>query len=153
MSLASTYAAQIRSTITALTLTGILSRQPSPITIKIDPGNRSGTVIALRLGLLYHDHAFLRIEEKFYVDEQELVYRSRYTYHYERPGGYYLRFEREQHDEDKLYKPEHHLHVCWRLPHFPAPPVTLLETLDLIRINFYSPYRQRLVSQSLAIQI
>jgi len=65
MSLASTYSAQIRSKITELTLAGILSRQSNPISIKIHPGNRSGSVVALRLGLLYHDNALLRVEERF----------------------------------------------------------------------------------------
>jgi len=87
------------------------------------------------------------------LDEQGIVLRERYSYHYERPGGYYFRFEREQHDGDQIYKPEHHLHICWRLPHFPAPPVTLPETLDFIRTNFYSLHRHRLVGQSLALEI
>jgi hypothetical protein len=45
------------------------------------------------------------------------------------------------------------LHVLWRLPHFPAAPLSLEDVLDFIRINFYGPYRQRLVGQSLAVTI
>lgn len=153
MKSASDYAAHVRGRLNGLTTEGILTRQSRPIKIWIASGNNRGSITAYQPGLIYHDGAFLRIDEEFYFDAKGAFIRNNYTYHYERPGGYYLRFEREQHDEDKLYKPEHHLHVCWRLPHFPAPPITLLEALDFIRVNFYSPYRQRLVGQSLAIQI
>jgi hypothetical protein len=150
---ASDYASGIRGMIMQLTRAGILTRQSRPIDMQIESGNSGGFLRADRPGLVYQDGAFLRIDEEFLLDEQGVLFRKRYSYHYQRLGGYYLRFEREQHDGDRLYKPEHHLHVCWRLPHFPALLITLLETLDFIRINFYSPYRQRLVGQSLAIQI
>jgi hypothetical protein len=97
--------------------------------------------------------AILKVEEWFAVDAQGAVRQERYAYHYERPGGYYFRFEREQDGEDLVYKPEHHLHVLWRLPHFPSAPLTLEETLDFIRVNFYGPHRQRLVSHSFVVHI
>ncbi|MEZ4868802.1 MAG: DUF6516 family protein [Caldilineaceae bacterium] len=150
---ASAYVAGIRNLLIDLTRDGLIEAQPRLLVAEIQPGNMRGRFVTPGVGLHYFDGATLRIEENFLITENGNVDCIRYAYHYERPGGYYFRFEREQHDDDQLYKPEHHLHVCWRLPHFPAPPMTLTETLDFIRINFYSSHRQRLVGQTLACQI
>jgi hypothetical protein len=153
MKLASDYAASVRSLVIHLVRDNLLQHQPRPLYIYIESNNRSGRLITPGRGLLFNDDAYLRVEEFFVLDGQGNVSCEQYTYHYERPGGYYFRFEREQHDNDKLYKPEYHLHVLWRLPHFPSAPIALVETLNFIRVNFYSPHGQRLVGQSLAVHI
>lgn len=153
MRLASGYGAHVRSLFINLTREGILQRQRLPLEIQIHEGNRSGYIFTHSPGFLYSDDATLKVEERFTVREQSGIDRERYSYHYQRPGGYYFRFEREQHDEDLIYKPEYHLHVLWRLPHFPAPPLTLEDVLDFIRTNFYSPHRQRLVGYTIDVEI
>lgn len=150
---ASDYSAHIRSLFINLVREGILRRQRLPLEIQIHPGNRSGYLFTHSPGFVYNDGATLKVEEFFSVEAGGDVRRERYTYSYQRPGGYFFRFERERHGGDLVYKPEYHLHVLWRLPHFPSAPLTLEETLDFIRVNFYSPYRQRLVGHSLNVQI
>lgn len=153
MSSASDYIAHIRSLFINLVRDGILRRQTLPLDMYIHPGNQKGYIFTDDPGFLYNDGAILRVEEVFVVGIGGGVHREQYAYHYERPGGYYFRIEREQHDGDLVYKPEYHLHVIWRLPHFPSAPLTLEETLDFIHINFYSSHRPRLVGHSLALEI
>ena len=153
MKSASAYVATIRSLLIDLTREGLLQAQPQRLMVEIQPGNVRGRFVTPDVGLHYYDGATLRVEEQFAITDEGNVDRIRYPYHYERPGGYYFRFEREQHNDDFIYKPENHLHVCWRLPHFPAPPISLIEMLALIRVNFYTSHRQRLVGQSIAVQI
>lgn len=150
---ASDYGAHVRGLLVALVRGGLLRRQTLPVELRSHPDGRSGNLFTSEPGLLYTDGAVLRIEEAFTLDSQGEVQRERYAYHYERATGYYFRFEREQHREDLVYKPEYHLHVFWRLPHFPAAPLRLEDMLDFIRVNFYGPHRPRLVGQSLAVTI
>lgn len=150
---ASEYGAQIRGLLINQVRDGILRRQVFPLEIRIGPDNRSGQLYTHDPGVLFNDGATLEVEEVFVMQAEGGVERERYFYDYRRPGGYYFRFEREQHDEDLIYKPEYHLHVLWRLPHFPAPPLTLEGVLNFIRINFYSPHRQRLVGYPIDVEI
>lgn len=152
MKSASAYVASIRSLLIGLTREGLLQAQPQRLIVEIQPGNLRGRLMTPDVGMHYYDGATLRVEEQFVITADGNVDRVRYAYHYERPG-YYFRFEREQHNDDHIYKPEHHLHVCWRLPHFPSPPMTLPEMLEFIHINFYASHRHRLVGQSMVIQI
>ncbi len=147
------YGAHIRGLLNNLVREGILRRQALPLEIRVHSDNRSGYLVTPSPGLVYNDGAILRVEEVFVVDARGGVRRDRYAYHYERPGGYYFRFERERDSEDPVYKPEYHLHVLWRLPHFPSAPMTLEETLNFIRFNFYNSHRQRLVGHSLVVHI
>lgn len=153
MSSASEYVAHVRSLLINQVRDGILRRQALPLEIRIGPDNRSGQLYTHDPGLLFNDGATLEVEEVFIAKAEGGVNRERYFYHYQRPGGYYFRFEREQHGDDLIYKPEYHLHVLWRLPHFPAPPLTLNDVLDFIRTNFYSPHRQRLVGHTIDVEI
>ena len=150
---ASDYGAHVRGLFINLVREGILRRQILPLEIHIYPDNRRGFLFTRSPGFVYNDGAILKVEERFAVDARGDVRRERYTYHYERPGGYYFRFEREEAGDDPVYKPEYHLHVLWRLPHFPSTPLTLEEALDFIRVNFYGPHRQRLVGHSLVVYI
>lgn len=153
MKSASEYGTYIRNLFINLASEGLLRRQVLPLNISIQPDNRRGKLFTRDPGFLYHDDAVLRVEEIFAIDSEGEVHREQYAYHYERPGGYYFRFEREHHAGDLIYKPEYHLHVLWWLPHFPSALLTLEETLDFIRVNFYSPHRQRLVGYSLTAEI
>jgi len=150
---ASDYVAYVRGLLIGLVREGLLRRQVFPLEVHIFPDNRRGYFFTRDPGLVYNDGAVLQIREAFVVQPKGAVHRERYAYHYERPGGYYFRFEREQDEQNRVYKPEYHLHVLWRLPHFPAAPVTLEEALDFIRVNFYGPHRQRLVGHSLVVHI
>ncbi|MFQ5858218.1 MAG: DUF6516 family protein [Anaerolineae bacterium] len=150
---ASDYGAFVRGLFINLAREGVLRRQSLPLEVHVSSDNRSGFLFTHTPGFLYNDGATLKVEETFVVKTGGAVRRERYTYNYQRPGGYFFRFEREQHDGDLVYKPEYHLHVLWRLPHFPSMPLTLEETLDFIRVNFYGPHRQRLVGHSLEVQI
>ncbi|MEM7126215.1 MAG: DUF6516 family protein [Chloroflexota bacterium] len=151
---ASDYTAYIRSLLIAQVRDGILVRQSRPIDIKTNRDNQGGSLLANNPGLIFKDDAILRVEERFRVGSDSRVLAERYAYHYERPSGYYFRYEYEHHDGDKHYKPEYHLHVGWRLPHFPATPMTLESILKLIRVNFYDDvHRERLVGQRLATHI
>lgn len=148
---ASDYGAYVRGLLVDLVREGILRRQVLPLELHIGPDGRSGYLFTAGPGLLYNDGAVLKVEEAFRLDAVGDVQRQRYAYQYERLGGYYFRFERESHDGDLVYKPECHLHVLWRLPHFPTASQGLKEILDLIRVNFYGSHRQRLVGQSIAV--
>ncbi|MFQ5594526.1 MAG: hypothetical protein ACE5HA_10290 [Anaerolineae bacterium] len=153
MKSASDYVTHVRGLFINLVREGVLRRQALPLETYISPDNRRGQLHTPDPGLLYNDRAILMMREEFVVEAEGKLRREQYAYHYERPGGYFFRFEREQHDGDLVYKPEYHLHVLWRLPHFPSAPLTLEETLDFIHVNFYGVHRQRLVGHSLEVQI
>jgi hypothetical protein len=78
----------------------------------------------------------------------------RYSYHYERPNGYFFRYEHED-TTDPIRKPEYHIHVILDLPHFNAPPVNLEIILRLIVVNFYSPdvYFRQIVGQEIHLAV
>ena len=80
----------------------------------------------------------LRVQEEARLVNGKIVL-VRYSYHYERPGGYFFRYERED-TIDSVRKPEYHMHVILDLPHFVAPPVTLEIIFEMIAVNFYSPH-------------
>jgi hypothetical protein len=67
MKSASDYAAHVRGRLNGLTNEGILTRQSRPIKIWIASGNNRGSITAYQPGLIYHDGAFLRIDEEFYL--------------------------------------------------------------------------------------
>jgi hypothetical protein len=82
------------------------------------------------------------------------IQRLYYSYHYERPNGYFFRYEREE-STDLVRKPEYHMHVILDLPHFNAPPVNLETILQLIVVNFYSPgiYSRQIVGQEIHLTV
>jgi hypothetical protein len=69
--------------------------------------------------------AYLRPAEflKVQVVNSEICLLN-YSYHCERPNGYFFRYECEDR-ADPIRKPEYHMHVILDLPHFVAPPVNL----------------------------
>jgi hypothetical protein len=78
----------------------------------------------------------------------------RYSYHYERPNGYFFRYERED-TIDPLRKPEYHMHVILDLPHFVAPRVNLEIILKMIAVNFYSQdiYSRQIVGHAINLTV
>jgi len=104
-------------------------------------------------GLKFRDGATLDILEEALIvkGEPNLL---RYTYHYERAGGYFFRYEREE-TTDPIRKPEHHMHVILDLPHFIAPPVNLEIIIKMIAANFYSPgvYPKQIIGQEIHLTV
>jgi len=112
-----------------------------------------GNVFAQDPGLIFRDGARLRVYEKVHVVDNE-IHRIEYSYHYQRPNGYFFRYEREE-TIDLVRKPEYHLHVALNLPHYNAPPVDLGIILKLIVANFYSPdvYSRQIIGQEIHLTV
>jgi len=93
-----------------------------------------------------------------YLEEVRIINSEpkllRYSYHYERPNGYFFRYERED-TIDPIRKPEYHMHVVLNLPHFNAPPVDLEIVLKLLVANFYSPdvYSRQIIGQEIHLTV
>jgi hypothetical protein len=115
--------------------------------------NEGGIILAKEPDLVFCDGAKLKLYEKVQVVNKEL-HRLNYSYHYERPNGYFFRYERET-TADQIRKPEYHMHVILNLPHFNAPPVDLETILKLIAANFYSPdvYARQIVGQEIHLTV
>jgi hypothetical protein len=101
----------------------------------------------------------VRAKEPSLIQEEVRVVNGeiellRYSYHYERPKGYFFRYEREG-TADSIRKPEYHMHVILDLPHFNAPPVNLEIVLQIIVVNFYSPdvYSRQIVGQEIHLTV
>lgn len=115
--------------------------------------NEGGAIRATEPSLKFKDGAILRLQEEVLVVNGE-VKLLRYSYHYERPNGYFFRYEREE-TSDLIRKPEYHLHVVLNLPHFNASPVDLEIILKLIVANFYSPevYSRKIIGQVIDLTV
>jgi hypothetical protein len=115
--------------------------------------NEGGIISARDPRLIFRDGAKLKLYEEVRVIDNE-VHRLKYSYHYERPNGYFFRYERED-TTDPIRKPEYHMHVILDLPHFNAPPVDLKTILKLIDVNFYSPdvYVKQIVGQEIHLTV
>jgi hypothetical protein len=100
------------------------------------PPTEGGIIRARDPDLTFRDGARLKLYEKVQLVNNE-IQLLKYSYHYERPNGYFFRYERED-TTDPIRKPEYHMHVILDLPHFVAPPVNLEIILKLIANNFYS---------------
>lgn len=117
------------------------------------PSAEGGIVSARNPGLIFRDGAALKLYEKVQFIDND-IQRLSYSYHYERPNGYFFRYEREQ-TEDLIRKPEYHLHVVLDLPHFNAPPVDIEIVLKLIAANFYSQsqYHKQIIGKEINLVI
>ncbi len=128
------------------------------IPIKFSPvegisANDGGVVSARDPALAFRDGARLKLYEEIRVVNKE-IHLLYYSYHYERPNGYFFRYEREN-TADPIRKPEYHMHVILDLPHFNAPPVDLEIILQLIVANFYSPdvYSRQIIGQEIHLTV
>lgn len=110
-----------------------------------------GVIQATDPSLKFKDGAHLRVLEIARVVESK-VELARYTYHYERPNGYFFRYEREE-TTDPARKPEYHMHAILNLPHFVAPPVNLEIILKMITVNFYSQdtYHKQIIGHEIRL--
>jgi len=117
------------------------------------PPHEGGVVVALDPRLSFRDGATLSVLEEVRVinSEPNLL---RYSYHYERPNGYFFHYEREE-TSDLIRKPEYHMPVVLNLPHFNASPVDLEIILKLIVANFYSPdvYSKQIIGQEIHLTV
>lgn len=117
------------------------------------PAKEGGSTFARNPALVFRDGARLEIYEEVRIVNNE-IHRLEYSYHYERPNGYFFRYEREE-TSDLVRKPEYHMHVIIDLPHFNAPPINLETTLQLIVVNFYSPdiYSRQIIGQEIHLTV
>lgn len=117
------------------------------------PPDEGGIIRAREPDLLFRDGARLAIYEMARVVDNKIE-RLLYTYHYERPSGYFFRYEREE-TADPIRKPQYHMHAVLNLPHFNAPPVNLEIMLQLIAANFYAQdlYSKQIVGQEIRLSV
>ncbi len=149
------YKSHVRALITEYGRQGILkSAQPIRfVPAKGIPPHEGGVIVALEPRLSFRDGATLSVLEEVRIInfEPQLL---RYSYHYQRPNGYFFRYEREE-TSDLIRKPEYHMHVVLNLPHFNAPPVDLEIMFKLIGANFYSPdvYSRQIIGQEIHLTV
>lgn len=127
-------------------------RDRSTVT-RIQDSRQTGLVMAPResgfakpsvppIGLVFIDDAFLRFQEYVAIQSDGSILRQYYTYHYQRPDGYYFRYdklERPFNDPiQRILEPQRHLQVAQTAPRFPTHSTNLAELLTLIKHNFYA---------------
>lgn len=117
------------------------------------PPHEGGVIVAIDPRLSFRDGATLSVLEEVRIINSE-PHLLRYSYHYERPNGYFFRYEREE-STDLIRKPEYHMHVVLNLPHFNASPADLEIILKLIVANFYSPdlYSRQIIGQEINLTV
>lgn len=93
-------------------------------------------------GLIFLDGAYLRFLEEIVISPDGDVQRLVYSYHYQRPDGYYFRYDKLEHPIDdpvkRILEPQRHLQVAQPTPRFPTLSTNLAELLALIKHNFYA---------------
>ncbi|GEM_PF-6918272 len=149
------YKKHIRSLVVEYGRAGVLAG-PVPILflpVHGIPSEEGGEIQATEPSLRFKDGAMLRVLERVRVVNKKIEL-LKYTYHYERPNGYFFRYEREESD-DLIRKPEYHMHVILDLPHFPAPPVNLELILQVIANNFYSQevYSRQIIGHEIHLTV
>lgn len=92
-------------------------------------------------GLIFVDGAFLRFEEEVVVARDGFITHVSYSYHYQRPDGYYFRYDKLKEPFDdpikNIREPQLHLHVSSDAPRFNTHTTNLSQILDIIKYNFY----------------
>lgn len=89
-------------------------------------------------GLLLKDGSFLRFKEEVCLQDDGSFVLLSYAYHYERPGGYYFRYEKlKEPHPDPAFEPQRHLHVLQDAPRFPTHSTSLEEVMAIIKANFF----------------
>lgn len=92
-------------------------------------------------GLLFVDGAVLRFEERITIERDGTIRHVFYSYHYQRPSGWYFRYDKLESPFEGLTKaiiePQCHLHVAQDAPRFNTHTTNLAEVLNLIKHNFY----------------
>ena len=149
------YKRHIRSSVAEYGRFGILVG-PTPVLFPTTKGiaaEEGGVIQATDPPLRFKDGARPRVLEVVRVIKSTIEL-LRYTYHYERPNGYFFRYERE-YTTDLIRKPEYHMDVILDLPHFVAPPVNLEIILKLIANNFYSQdiYSRQIIGNEIHLTV
>jgi len=94
------------------------------------------------IGLIFIDGSFLRFQEYVIIRADGMVLRPFYSYHYQRPDGYYFRYDKLRRPVDlpvkRILEPQRHVQVARPAPRFPTHSTHLAELLDLIKYNFYT---------------
>jgi hypothetical protein len=79
-------------------------------------------------GLIFVDGAYLRFLEEIVIVNREVQHLT-YSYHYQRPDGYYFRYDKlSQPFEDpveRILEPQRHLQVAQPAPRFPTHSTNL----------------------------
>ena len=104
-------------------------------------------------GIVFKDGSFLCVKEvcrygyRAAGDSEPAIWRSQYTYHYQRPDDcYFFRFDCHPDVGDPATHPVHHLHSAgWQqgqrglpsVPRFTVPETTLDDVLSLIARDFF----------------
>ena len=120
---------------------------------RVQHSRRAGLIMAPResgfakpgmapIGLIFIDDSFLRFQEYVVIQNDGSVLRRFYTYHYQRPDGYYFRYDKLERPFDdpvkRILEPQRHLQVAQPAPRFPTHSTNLSEVLALIKHNFYT---------------
>ena len=94
------------------------------------------------LGLIFVDDAYLRFREEVVIKANGEVKILEYSYHYQRPNGYYFRYDKLKtpftDPIKQIVEPQRHLQVSQPAPRFPTHATHLIEVLALLKHNFYS---------------
>ena len=94
------------------------------------------------MGLIFVDGAYMRFRENVRIGRRGGVERLAYSYHYQRPDGYYFRYDlRERPFENPIkciIEPQRHVQVAQPAPRLPTHSTNLTELMDIIKYNFYA---------------
>jgi len=126
------YTSHIRALINDFGMKGLLIGE---IPVKFRRKKNTGNIFRDTPHLSFKDGASFEFSENLTLISNQVQVDS-YKYQYQRTGGYFFRYEKEETD-DIIWKPSEHLHVILNVPHFSAPFITLENVLRIIEVNFY----------------
>jgi len=142
------YTGKIRTLIIDFGRRGLIEAFP----IKFQLVKNAGNIYTENPHLQFRDGSYLKVFERISLVSKQ-VQVDNYSYHYQRKGGYFFRYDKELSD-DVVRKPEHHLQVILDIPHYDSCPMNLQKILQLIEINFYSPlYSGTIVGQQIRMTV
>ncbi len=122
----------MRALINDLGIRGLLIGE---VPVKFKRKKNTGNIFSEAPHLTFKDGASFEFSENLILIGNQVQVES-YKYQYQRAGGYFFRYEKEE-TEDIIWKPPEHLHVILNVPHFTAPFITLEGVLRIIEVNFY----------------
>ena len=126
------YTTYIRAMINDFGTRGLLT---GAVPVKFRRKKSRGSIFTETPHLTFKDGASFEFAEDLTLISNQ-VQVDAYKYQYQRTGGYFFRYEKEE-TEDIIWKPPEHLHVILNVPHFSAPFVTLGNVFGIIEVNFY----------------
>ena len=132
------YTSYIRALINDFGIRGLLTGE---IPVKFRRKKNTGNIFTEVPHLTFRDDASFEFSENLTLISNQIRIDS-YKYQYQRTGGYFFRYEKEE-TEDVIWKPPEHLHVLFKVPHFNSPAITLEQVLRLIEVNFYQEEKRK----------